>query len=280
MRDVRRLGGLSVIALPALLAAGPATRPDRAFEKVLGGVYAVYPIDDLTAGHTENADLIDKLVRQTIATDRWTTAGGTAAALRTTPERLTVKAAEDVHRQINTLLKVLRQGRTTFVQVDFRIIESADLKPKTPTPESLGETPRPKVETPASDRVRAKAGLPKPFEPMVPAENLFGVVDPDALPAGVRTILTSSQIAAENGGDATWIDGVGLPLPTVKATATASADRKYATVALTITGEDGKTTRLVKSTPFDTTAAVPLNAANTRWLLFTPALMRSQMRPG
>lgn len=280
MRSVRRFGRLFVIASLTALAAGAATRPDRAFEKVPGGVFAVYAIDDMTAGHVENADLIDKLIRQTIAVDRWTTANGTGAAMRTTPERLTVKAAEDVHRQIATLLKVLRQGRNLFVQVDYQIIDSAGLDPKTPILQLFGEKPRLRIDTPASDRVRAKAGLPKAPDVAIPKQNLFAVIDPGVLPADARTVLTASQVTILNGDDATWIDGVGLALPTVNATATLSADRKYATIALTIINEDGQSTKVVKSAACDSTAAVPLNAARTRWLLFTPTCVRSQIHPG
>ena len=50
-------------------------------------------------------------VRQTIAIDQWTDAGGTGAALRVTPEQLTVKAPADVQAQVAGLLKVLREQR-------------------------------------------------------------------------------------------------------------------------------------------------------------------------
>ena len=269
------VSGLSLCAMLNYTRAAEAWPFDQVSDS--DAVFAVYDIKDLTiviedqppdetqvptppVTSKQQAEQVDSLVRETIGVGGWTTTGGHGAAMTTTPQRMTVKAPASLQGQIAGLLDKLREQRRFTIKTTFRIVDSASLRPST-----LSEAQRTAVHGDF-------AGPPNVF---------FPVVDAAALPADLNTVLSPSEVTCINGQRITWLDGTGLPLPTIITTATVSADRKYATMMLCLSdGPPGKTLiRTTHSIPFGETAAMPLDAKASRWLLFKPMLIDISPRP-
>ncbi|HEX8325289.1 MAG TPA: hypothetical protein VF595_15415 [Tepidisphaeraceae bacterium] len=224
-----------------------AAEPANPFDAVNDGVLTVYPIDDLTRNDsTTSADeltrSLDTLIRGRIAADQWTTAGGHKAAMRSTPDHLTVKAAPDVHGLIAKLMGELREMHSLAVRFEYQIVDAAD-----------------------SEAIRRTPGW---NEKMM-------LIDPPVLRANTKTVLAPSLATVRNGNDATLIDGVGLPVPTIKVEGiSVSVDRRYVTIALVGSGgPDAYAFRTMNSVPFGQTVAVAVSGGPTRWLLLKPILM-------
>ena len=263
----------SLIVLLGLLCPHFA-RCSSDFDQVELGVLTVYPIDDLTDANAENTKQIDSLIRDTIGVGQWTTTGGTGAALRTTPTHATVKASADVQKQVATLLNALRAARRYYIRTTFRIID-ADLTMSAATAEFIETQPRPLPATPVSDRIMGVHRDPPATRPASP-QSVFNPV----VPADATTILATSERTVMNGEDATWVDGTGLEVPTIKASATISADRKYTT--LSIKADDPAyppAVQIVVSIPAGGTLAIRLNGHGSRWLLFSPTILERILKP-
>lgn len=248
-----------VLALAGLVGAAVVRAADSdAFAAVHDGVVTVYAIDDLTTVYHdymppttpdptpgELADRVGTLVRDVTGADHWTTAGGTDAAMRVTPALLTVKASPQIQEQVVALLGKLREGRQYVMHEEYRIVDS--------------------------DAVRQYYADAKTEARMVYLDQKTI----DAVAAEDRPVLATSEQTPPNGQNVLWLDGAGLDLPTLRATATAAFNKdmpKYATVFINASANATASGVVPAFTTWFTnvsggTAAIRLDDGLTRWLL-------------
>ena len=236
------------VALLALVAvvvvsASAADAPRSPFDHVASGEIVVYPIDDLTGGQQQLPERLTGLIQDTVESDSWKGEGRTAA-LRSTPQRLTVKAPTTVQDSVAQLLHQLRQVRNLFVRMDYQLVST------------VKEIDNSKVITHSEQS--------------------------SALNKSNRIVGLSAAVL-ENGNETILIDGTDLNIPTITATATVSADRTAVTIAVSANDpvtmkESAKAVRF--SLSVNDSADVPIpTPSGTVWLILKPQLVESRWTP-
>jgi len=257
--------GVIALLLLSSVTLHAETATPKAFDEVREGVVVVYNIDDLRRGYDrplddlKHAEGIEKILRDAIMSDQWTSAGGHGIADHVTPKQITIKASPAAHAQIAQLIDYIRASLQLYVEMDYQIVQSEQ------TPADVGGS--------AVKAGGSAAGV----------KGVAFTLDQQQLAAFIRKgtpVVGSSRVTVQNSEATRLVDGTDLPVPTIDVEPFLTVDRRSLTVALSFPQHAKNNERTVVSFNLNGALALRLgDATSHQWLLLTAKPLKRALTP-